>query len=69
MEQAEEDQVIYPRPINSTKPFHPSDHVHPKLIIKEEVWVHVSPPPILNNLLIIGFILLNYTMVGVLGDL
>ena len=69
MEQAEQDWNINPRPINLIKPFHPLDHIHPELIVKEEVQVHVPPPLVMDNLLIIGLILFNYPMIGVLGDL
>ena len=45
------------------------DHVGPKPIIKEEVWVHVPPPPIMDDHLIIQFPCFPNTMEGILGDL
>ena len=68
-EQAEENWIIDTSPINLSKPFHPSNHVCPKPIVEEKVWVHVPPPPIFNDGLIIGLILLDHTVVGVLGYL
>ena len=69
MEQAEEDWIVYMSPINPSEPFCPSDHVHPQTIIKEEIQVHIPPPPIVNNGLIIGFTLLDHPVIGVLGYL
>ena len=69
MEQTEQDWIINPRSINLAKPLCSLDHVCPELIVEEEVQVHVPPPLVMDNLLIIGLILFNYPMIGVLGDL
>ena len=53
LEQAKEDWIINMSLINLSKPFHPSDHVCPKLIVKEEVWVYVPPPPVVNGGLVV----------------
>ena len=49
------------------KPFHPSDHIGPEVIIEEEVWVYVPPPSVVGSLDILPGLL--DTMIGGLGDL
>ena len=69
MEQTEENWIVDASPIYHSKPFHPLDHVGPETIIKVKVWVHVPPPPIMDNCLVIWFSCLPNTMEGILGDL
>ena len=69
LEQAKEDRIVNTSPINPLKPFHPSDHVCLKLIVKEQIREDVPPPPVVNNTLVVWFILLDYPMEGILGDL
>ena len=69
MEQVDQDRIIDPGPINPLKPFSSLDHICPEPIVKEEIWVHVPPPPVLDNSLIIRLVLLNHPKVGVLGYL
>ena len=68
-EQTEQDQIIDLSLINPSKPFHPTDHIHPEPIVKEEVQVYVPPPQVFDNHLIIGFTFLNHPVVGILGYL
>ena len=68
VEQTEQNRiVIWTNQPNEAIP--PLDHVWPKLIVEEQVWVHVPPPLILDYDWIIGLVLFNHSMVGVLGDL
>ena len=68
-EQVEENWIVNMGLINMLEPLHSSDHVHPELIVKEEIWVHIPPPPVLNNSLVIRLILLDHPVVGILGYL
>ena len=68
-EQAEEDQIVDMSLIHLSEPFCPLDHVCPKTIIEEEVWVDVPPPLVVNNSPIVWFIFLDDSVVGVLGNL
>ena len=68
-EQVEENWIVDMSLIYPPKPFSSLDHVHPQLVIKKEVWVHVPPPPIVNDSLIIWFPLLPDPMEGVSGNL
>ena len=45
-EEVDQDQIINPRLVHPPKPLH-SDHISPKMIIKEKVWEHVLLPSIL----------------------
>ena len=56
-------------PVNSLKPFSPPDHVCPKLIVEEEVWIHVPPPPVVNDGFIVWFPCLHDPVKGILGNL
>ena len=67
-EQVQEYWIIDLRSVYPSKPFDPLDHVHPELIIEEEVWVHVPPPPIMDDCLI-WFPCFLHPMEGILGDL
>ena len=69
LEQAKEDRIINTSPINLSEPFHPSDHVYPKPIVKVEIWVHIPPPPIVNDSLIVQFTWFFDPVEGVLGNL
>ena len=69
MEQVDQNWIIDPGPISPSKPLSPLDHIHPELIVKEEVWEHIPPPLILNNGLIVGLILMDHPKIGVLGYL
>ena len=69
MEQVQENQIVDTSPIYSSKPFNPLDHVGPKLIVEEEVWIHIPPPPMVDDCLIVWFFCLPNTMEGILGDL
>ena len=53
--------------IHLLEPFGPSDHVGPKTIIKEEVWIYIMPPLIVGGFSILPS--LDDPMEGVLGDL
>ena len=68
-EQAKEDQIVDTSLIYLLKPFCPSDHVGPKTIVEVEVWVHVPPPPIMDDRLIVWFPSFPDAMEGILGDL
>ena len=68
-EQAKGNRIVDTTPINLLEPFSSSDHVCPELIIKEEVWVHVPPPLVVNDRLIIWLSSLHNPVEGVLGDL
>ena len=54
-EQVKEDWIVDTSPISLSKPFCPSDHIGPKTIVEEQVWVHIPPPPVMNDSLIIQF--------------
>ena len=69
MGQAKEDWIIDVSPINLSKPFHPLDHVSPKAVVKEKVRVHIPPPLVMNNHLIVWFAQFYDSMEGILGDL
>ena len=69
LEQVQENRIIDASPIYLLKPFYSSDHVCPEPIIKEEVWVYIPPPSVVNNHLVIWFPCLPNTMEGILGDL
>ena len=69
LEQVRKNQVIDLSPINASKPLRSSDHVCPQSVIKEEVRVHIPPPLILNDGLVIWFSLLLDPMEGIPGDL
>ena len=69
MEQAKEDWIIDVSPINLSKPFHPLDHVSPKAIVKEKVWVHIPPPLVMNDSLVVWFSSLHDPVEGILGNL
>ena len=68
-EQAKENWIIDVSPIHLLKPFHPSDHIGPEPIVKEEVWVHVPPPTVVDDHLIFQLPWFPNAMEGVLGDL
>ena len=68
-EQVEEDWIIDMSLINLSEPFGPLDHVGPKTIVKEEVWVHVPLPLVMNDGLIIQLTRLHNPMEGILGYL
>ena len=68
-EQAEEDQIVDTSPINSSKPFCPLDHIGPKLVVEEQVWEDVPPPPVVNDGLVVWFVLFDDSMEGILGYL
>ena len=68
-EQAKENWIIDVSPIHLLKPFHPSNHIGPKPIIKEEVWIYVPPPSIMDNSLVVQLSWFSNTMEGVLGNL
>ena len=68
-EQAKEHQIVDISPNHLLKPFHPSDHIGPKPIIKEEVQVHVPPPTIMDDCFVVRFPCLPNAMKGVLGNL
>ena len=68
-EQVEENWIVDMGLINMLEPLHSSDHICPQLVIKEKVWVHVPPPLIVNDSLVIWFPLLPDSMEGILGDL
>ena len=54
-------------PIHLTKPFRSPDHIGPELIIEEEIWVDILPPPIMGSLNILpGFL---DPVISVLGNL
>ena len=67
-EQVEENWIVNMGLINMLEPLHSSDHIHSQSVIKEKVQVHIPPPPIVNNSLIIWFPLPD-SMEGILGDL
>ena len=67
-EQAKEDWIINMSLVDLSKPFCPLDHIGPKAIIEEQVWVYV-PPPVVNDSLIVRFPRFNDSMEGILGDL
>ena len=69
LEQVKKNQVIGLSPINASRPLRSSDHVCPQSVIKEEVRVHIPPPLIVNDGLVIWFSLLLDPMEGILGDL
>ena len=56
-------------PIDPSEPFSPLNHVHPEPIVEEEVRIHVPPPPIMNDRLVIWFPRLPDPVEGVLGNL
>ena len=66
-EQAQERGIINFRLIHHAKPFSPSNHMGPQLIIKEEVWEDVIPPVMVCSLCILPFF--DDPMEGVLGNL
>ena len=68
-EQAEENQIINISLIYLSKPFHPLDHIGLQSIIKEKVWEDIPLPTVVNNCLVIRFILLDYSVEGILGNL
>ena len=68
-EQAKEDQIIDTSPIHLLKLLCSLDHVGPKSIIKEKVWVYVPPPAVVNNGLVVWLPWLPDTVEGILGDL
>ena len=49
------------------KPFGPTDHMGPQLIIKEQVWEDVIPPSMVCSCLVLP--LLADSVEGILGDL
>ena len=53
LEQAKKDQVINVSLIDHSEPFCSLDHIGPEAIIKEEVWVYIPPPLIMDDHLII----------------
>ena len=55
--------------INLLEPLRSLDHVGPKLIVEEEIWIDISPPSIMDDGLIIRLPRLLDTMEGVLGNL
>ena len=66
-EQRQESQIIDLCTIHHSKPLGSTDHVGPKSIIKEKVWVHIVPPPMVGSLCVLP--LLDNPMEGVLGNL
>ena len=48
-EQRQEDRIIDLGPIHLMKPFGPVDNVGPESIVKEQIWVYISPPPIMGS--------------------
>ena len=69
LEQAEEDQIVDTSPIHLSKPFCPSDHIGPEPIIEVEVQIHVPPPMVIDNCLVIWLPCLLNAMEGILGYL
>ena len=69
LEQAKKNWIIDMNLIHLSKPFCPSDHIGPELIIKGEVQVNIPPPAIMDKHFIIWFPWFPNTMEGVLGDL
>ena len=55
--------------IYHTKPPCSADHVGPKTIVEVEVWVHIPPPLVMDNCLVVWFSCLPNTMEGILGNL
>ena len=49
------------------KPFGPTDHMGPQLIVEEEVWENIIPPLMVCSHLILS--LLANSMEGILGNL
>ena len=68
-EQVEKNQIVDPTLIDTLEPFCSLDHIHPESVIKEEVQVHIPPPPIVDDGFVIWFPLLYNPMEGVLGNL
>ena len=68
-EQAKENWIVDASPINLSKPFHPSDHIGPEMIIEEEVRVYVPPPAVMNDGFIVWLPWLPNAVEGILGNL
>ena len=69
IEQTKEDWIIDTSLIHLMKPFRPSDHIGPKVIIKEEVQEDIPLPSVANDGLIVWLILFYDPMEGVLDNL
>ena len=68
-EQVEKNWIIDMSLINHLEPLCPSDHIGPEMIVKVEVWIHIPPPPVMNDCFVIWFASLHDPMEGILGDL
>ena len=60
-------QIINSSPVYLTKPFRSPDHIGPESIVKKEVWVDISPPPIVGSLSVLTSF--QNTMECILGNL
>ena len=69
LQEIQEDQIIDTTPIYVLKPLRPSDHVRPESIVKEQVQVHIPPPLIVHNGLVIWLPCLHDPMKGIPGNL
>ena len=67
MKQGQQGRIVDLPSVDHTKPFGPTDHMGPQLIIEEEVWEDVIPPSMVCSHLVLP--LLTDPMEGVLGNL
>ena len=67
LKKRQEDWIVNLGSVHLSKPFCPSDHVGPKPIIEEEVWIHIMPPLVVGSDCI--FYSFHDSMEGILGDL
>ena len=67
LKQRQEGRIIDLHLIHLLKPLRPSDHIGPKLIVKEQVWIHIPPPLIVGSLCVLSSF--HNSVEGVLGDL
>ena len=65
--QRQEGRIVDLRPIHLSKPLNPPDHMGPESIIKDKVWIYVTPPPMMGSFLVLSSLL--DPVEGILGNL
>ena len=65
--QRQEGRIVDLGPIHLMKPLCPSDHVGPKPIVKEKIWVCITPPLVVCGSHILSSV--QDSMEGILGNL
>ena len=67
LKQRQEGWIIDLRLIHLSNPLRPSDHMGPKPIVEEQVWIRIPPPPNVGSLRVLSSF--HNSVEGVLGDL